>query len=84
MSMTWHAVLSESRHCVLCVPLPAQSMPCLQCKLHTCQLLPAATETSAECQLLPLPLLPPHRGYTRKEPYAISIWTPMAENWNGR
>lgn len=24
------------------------------------------------------------RGYTRKEPYANSVWTPMAENWNGR
>lgn len=24
------------------------------------------------------------RGYTRKEPYARGLWTPMAENWNGR
>ena len=25
-----------------------------------------------------------HRGYTRKEPFANGIWTPKAENWNGR
>ena len=24
------------------------------------------------------------RGYTRKEPFANGIWTPKAENWNGR
>jgi hypothetical protein len=24
------------------------------------------------------------RGYTRKEPFANGVWTPKAENWNGR
>jgi hypothetical protein len=24
------------------------------------------------------------RGFTRKEPFARGIWTPQAENWNGR
>ena len=24
------------------------------------------------------------RGYTRKEPFATSFWSPKAENWNGR
>jgi len=24
------------------------------------------------------------KGYTRKEPFATGIWTPKAENWNGR
>ena len=24
------------------------------------------------------------RGYTRKEPFSNGIWTPKAENWNGR
>ncbi|KAF6258509.1 hypothetical protein COO60DRAFT_1518367 [Scenedesmus sp. NREL 46B-D3] len=28
--------------------------------------------------------VPVFRGYTRKEPYARGLWTPMAENWNGR
>ena len=29
-------------------------------------------------------MLHPCRGYTRKEPFANGIWTPKAENWNGR
>ncbi|WIA21273.1 hypothetical protein OEZ85_000507 [Tetradesmus obliquus] len=28
--------------------------------------------------------VPVFKGYTRKEPFANSIWSPMAENWNGR
>lgn len=28
--------------------------------------------------------IPIFRGYTRKEPFANGIWTPKAENWNGR
>jgi len=28
--------------------------------------------------------IPIARGYTRKEDFANSIWTPKAENWNGR
>ncbi len=28
--------------------------------------------------------IPIVRGFTRKEPYANSFWSPRAENWNGR
>jgi len=28
--------------------------------------------------------IPIFRGYTRKEPFANSFWSPKAENWNGR
>jgi len=28
--------------------------------------------------------IPIVRGYTRKEPFANSFWSPKAENWNGR
>jgi hypothetical protein len=62
--------------------------------LHIMQLGYAAVMCVELCTLLepllmnvtccPPPLLPPCRGYTRKEPYATNIWTPMAENWNGR
>ncbi len=28
--------------------------------------------------------IPIVRGFTRKEPFANSFWSPKAENWNGR
>lgn len=38
-----------------------------------------AVQTSQECVLGVL-----CRGYTRKEAYRNGVWTPKAENWNGR
>lgn len=35
-------------------------------------------------QMLAVTLMGSCRGYTRKEPFANGIWTPKAENWNGR
>ena len=28
--------------------------------------------------------IPISRGFTRKEPFSNSFWSPTAENWNGR
>ena len=55
--------------------------PCFLCQGHWLLLLTMESGCALGLCLVALMLC---RGYTRKEPFANGIWTPKAENWNGR